>query len=314
MAQAGPSARVFRANVKEGLILMRLLARLGGKGAFMRLFILSVITMCGFAANSVLTRVALEAGLIDAASFGLVRLFSGAVVLAGLVSVRASAVTWRPRSWFEPLALLGYVVGFSIGYVTLPAGLGAFILFGGVQVTMLAFAVLLGQNVTRTQGIGMAVASVGLVLLFDPFGQGDVDGWGAVAMSCAAVSWGAYSFLGKGAGDPLQSSARNFLFAFLGAVPVLIWFVDRDAIQQEGVLLAILSGGFTSALVYALWYWILPQIQTMTAAIAQLSVPVLATLFGVVFMGEVVGVHFLLAAFLILFGIVISVLSPAKGS
>ena len=278
----------------------------------MRLFLLICVTMCGFAANSVLTRLALEAESIDAAGFGLVRLMTGALVLCVLVLMRGQSVGWVATSWQEPSALLGYVVGFSISYVSLPAGLGAFILFGGVQVTMLALAVYNGQAVTRIQIMGMAIASLGLVLLFDPFGQVGVDTKGALAMGVAAMSWGFYSYLGRGSLDPLKSSARNFVWAFVGALPCLIWFVEFDATSVQGILLAMLSGGVTSALIYALWYWILPQILTITAAVAQLSVPVLATVYGALFMGEVVGVQFIFAAFLILFGIVISVLSSLR--
>ncbi len=92
----------------------------------MRLFALTALTMIAFAANSVLNRLALEAGDAGPASFAAIRLGSGALMLIALL-------VWRDRAhlrlrglttWQGPAALLVYVLGFSFAYRRWMPGLG----------------------------------------------------------------------------------------------------------------------------------------------------------------------------------------------
>src|SRR6266481_1073701 len=100
-----------------------------------RLFILTLLAMIAFAGNSLLCRLALKQTAIDAASFTLIRVVSGAVCLWIIVQVRQGPS--RPAgSWPSALALFGYAALFSFAYVRLTAGTGALLLFGAVQATM----------------------------------------------------------------------------------------------------------------------------------------------------------------------------------
>ena len=111
----------------------------------MQLFLLTGLTMIAFGANSVLTRAGVDLYGMDPVGFALVRTGAGAAVLGALVLLRGGG--WaRPRS-LSPLWLALYMVGFSWAYRTLDAGVGALILFGGVQVTMFAGALLAAEAV-----------------------------------------------------------------------------------------------------------------------------------------------------------------------
>ena len=129
----------------------------------MRLFLLTVLTMVAFAANSVLNRLALIDGAMGPAAFAAVRLLSGAVVLVALSAMRGAIQWGGPGRVGGVLSLAVYVLGFSFAYVSLPAGLGALILFGGVQITMFAGAVLAKEDVPITRWIGAVMAFGGLV-------------------------------------------------------------------------------------------------------------------------------------------------------
>ena len=67
-----------------------------------RTLLLTAVAMLAFAANSLLCRLALQQASIDPASFGSVRLVSGAVVLAAIMRLRAgpppprAATGWLP--------------------------------------------------------------------------------------------------------------------------------------------------------------------------------------------------------------------------
>ncbi|MFP3344920.1 EamA family transporter, partial [Halomonas sp. SIMBA_159] len=81
-----------------------------------------------------------------------------------------------------------------------------------VQITMMAVALSRGERLTSLQMIGFTLALAGLVVLLLP-GVSAPSWPGAVLMLMAGVAWGAYTLRGKGAADPLQTTAGNFLRA-----------------------------------------------------------------------------------------------------
>ena len=284
----------------------------------MRLFLMTALTMLAFAANSVLNRWAVGQEWIGPISFALVRLLAGAGMLAVILGVRLllqRKVVW-PQGW--PIlvgvgGLLLYLVGFSIAYLQLDAGTGALILFGSVQVTMFAGALLAREPLTVARWLGAALAMVGIVFLVFPALQDARFGIPTVAMALAGVGWGAYSLVGRRQKDAQTATAVNFILA----VPVMLYvYVDGLQLldiliveppeQHYGLALAILCGAVTSALGYALWYAILPALGAARAAVAQLTVPLLATAGGALALGEVPGLRFWLASLLVLGGVALA--------
>jgi len=282
----------------------------------MRIALLTALTMLAFAANSILNRMALVGGDIDAIGFVLVRVLSGAGMLVLLVVIqRRGLPLFRPERIVGALSLCLYLLGFSIAYLRLDAGLGALILFGCVQITMFAGAILGGEPVPPARWFGAGVAMVGLGWLVWPAGEVAVPVLGSVFMALAGVGWGVYSLAGRRAGDPLAATAANFLWA----VPVcliipLVLPVQMDPVEvtTKGIVLACLSGAVTSGLGYALWYSLLPQLRATVAGLVQLSAPVIAIFGGVVLLGEGVSLRLVLAAGIVLGGIAIGVLAPQR--
>ena len=134
----------------------------------MRLFLLTALTMIAFAANSVLNRMALAGGGIDAMSFGTIRLIAGAVMLGALSLALRGGVRLGGKGRIAGVAaLLLYIYGFSTAYTVLDAGLGALILFGVVQITMFAGGLIAREAVPPRRALGAALAFAGLVCLCD---------------------------------------------------------------------------------------------------------------------------------------------------
>ncbi len=286
----------------------------------MRLILLTALTMTAFAANSVLNRAAVGPGLIDPVSFAIVRLLAGAGMLAVLVALRrfsSGGAIW-PGSKGRiagPLSLLLYLFGFSLAYGALDAGTGALILFGMVQITMFAGALLAKERVPARRWLGSCLAFLGLVYLFAP-GSGANGSLGhAGLMAMAGIGWGMYSLSARGATDPLGATAWNFILA----VPVafLVFTLvpaspDAPSAAPAGLLLAMVSGAITSGLGYALWYSVLPSLGAARGGVAQLTVPVIALLGGMVFLGEVLTLRFLLSSALVLGGVAFALRSPRQ--
>src|SRR4030081_1025314 len=179
----------------------------------MRVFSLTLLAMIAFAGNSLLCRQALKRTTIDAASFTFIRILSGAVVLWLVVMMRKGT---RPKTgnWTSALALFAYAAAFSFAYLCPPAGTGALLLFGAVQATMIIWGLSQGERLRRRQWLGIALAVAGLVaLLFPGLSAPPING--ALLMLWAGIAWGFYSLRGKGAGDPVTTTAGNFLRAMV---------------------------------------------------------------------------------------------------
>lgn len=279
----------------------------------MALFLWTTLAMLAFAANSVLNRMAVGAGLIDPVSYAVIRLVAGAAMLALLVlgrrAVQGKAVWpgWRGR--FAGVAgLLAYLFGFSVAYLTLDAGIGALILFGSVQITMFAGAVAAREVVPMTRWIGAGLALSGLLVLVAP--GGNLGAFGPVAaMVLAGAGWGIYSLAGRGADDPLLATAANFWLALPIAVGIGFVLGLGQIAKPFGIWLAVLSGAVTSGLGYALWYWLIPKLGAARAAVAQLTVPLIAAGAGAIWLGEGVDLRFAIAAGLVLGGVALASLS-----
>ncbi|HEX4879374.1 MAG TPA: EamA family transporter, partial [Limnobacter sp.] len=136
------------------------------KNVEVRTLIFTALAMCAFAANSLFCRAALGAGQIDPASFTAIRLFSGALTLWVCLRVQGGA-GWG-GAWAGAWALFGYAVMFSMAYVSLSTGTGALILFGSVQLSMIAYASTRGDRLQGLRALGAVVAALGLLLLLWP--------------------------------------------------------------------------------------------------------------------------------------------------
>lgn len=286
----------------------------------MRLFALTALVMMAFAANSVLNRAALAGDEINALAFACIRVASGAVALALMVLVRDRNLSLRgPYRTAGVLSLTVYLLGFSLAYVALDAGVGALILFGVVQVTMFGAGVLAKEHIPFMRWCGAALAFGGLAWLLWPSGGAQTSMLHAALMVAAGVGWGVYSLVGRKGAEPLAATAANFILAaplcllLLAIVPVV---PDAEPASTWGVTLAIVSGVVTSAMGYALWYSVLPLLAASVAAVAQLTVPVIALTGGVIFLGEGASLKFLLASTLVLGGVALSALAGqrTKGS
>ncbi|WP_458789906.1 DMT family transporter [Yoonia sp. MH D7] len=282
----------------------------------MTLFWTVAAAMAAFAANSVLNRIGVAHYGMDPFGFAFLRVASGAAMLSVLVvSAGANPLRGVLGAWRGALALAAYMLGFSYAYLTLGAGLGALILFGVLQVLMFGWAILCGALIPVMRWVGACMALLGLAVLLWPAGGAVVPVMGTVSMIGAAAGWAAYSILGQGVRDPIAASARNFLLCLpLVAVPLLAG--EAIGFPMGGVIAALLSGAVTSGLGYALWYRVLPQLHVTSAAIAQLSVPVIAVGFGVLFLDEPLTSRMVFAGMLVLGGIGISILKwvPAHRS
>lgn len=279
----------------------------------LRVAFLTSLAMIAFAANSVLARLALEGAAIDPVSFTSIRFISGAITLAALVilfhgGVRASI---SAGNWRSAIALLTYGLFFSLAYIDLTAGTGALILFAAVQITMITGGLLKGETLTGLQVLGSLLAIGGLIVLMLPSAETPPILAGLLMM-ISGMGWGVYSLHGRGSGDPTLQTSGNFIRA--GALCLLslpfmaLEFLDNH-VSQPGLILALLSGTITSGLGYVIWYMALKNLAAIKAGLAQLSVPVIAAIGGILFIAEPLTVRFVIIGSTILIGVALATLT-----
>ena len=280
--------------------------------------------MIAFASNSLLCRAALKETRIDAATFTFVRVFSGAIALWLITTMRnlkSVAAVYDRRdysngahktplhgNWVSAFALFAYAAAFSFAYVDLSAGTGALLLFGAVQTTMILSGFGKGERLDTIQIIGFVLALSGLVMLVLP-GLSAPPLIGALLMLAAGVAWGIYSLRGQVKGqsgsdrDAVATTTGNFLRAVPFAVAISVITLPNVHLDSLGVFYAAISGAITSGLGYVLWYAALPNLKAVSAATVQLSVPVLTATGGILLLGEPITLRYLFASVAVLGGI-----------
>lgn len=264
--------------------------------------------LLAFAGNSILCRLALGENTIDAASFTVIRLLSGIIVLAAILKItNRNNERVSKGSWLASFTLFIYAITFSYAYISLDTGTGALILFGAVQITMIVVSLVSGTRLHYSEWIGVIVAFSGFVYLIKP-GLTTPSLMGFILMTIAGIAWGFYTLCGKGSKQPIADTAYNFLRTLPFAVILIVVALRDFDISQQGILLACLSGGLASGVGYAVWYFSLGGLSSTQAAVVQLLVPVIAAVGGVLFSDEIISIRLVLSSIMVLGGILTVVL------
>jgi len=281
-----------------------------------------MIALIAFAANSLLCRMALADGAIDAWNFTVIRLLSAAACLGLIMAIQArflkrNALKSKRRSlkqtgntdktvlqdtgdWFSSLCLVIYALCFSVAYQALDTGTGALILFAAVQLTMIGWGIYHKEPLTRVQWTALLIALIGFMYLMLPSASTPSLS-AALIMAISGSAWGIYSIRGKSCVSPLRTTGFNFIRSLI-AVPILalIGMGYLNDISMTGVILSVASGAIASGIGYSIWYMAMPLLKTTQSAVVQLCVPVLAALLGMIFLSEKLTLDFIIASVVIL--------------
>lgn len=280
-----------------------------------------MFALFAFAGNSVLCRLALGNQSIDATSFTIIRLVSGAFALSVMFLVgrqinrhnnlfRSSKVaqSWS-KKWRASCMLFIYAAGFSYAYIELDTGVGALVLFGCVQLTMIVVSIYKKEYLPWYKWLGLAMAFSGLCFLV--YSQLDWSSTklsfsGFALMAAAGVAWAAYTLIGRGSVSPFIDTNTSFMLSTILCLPLVLvyWFLPA-LLTVQGLWLALASGVLTSACGYAIWYVALSGLSRVQAGVVQLLVPVIAALGGLLWVGESISKELIIAQTLVISGILL---------
>ena len=311
-------------------------------GIILKAALYTITALIAFAANSLLCRMALADGAIDAWNFTAIRLLSGAACLGLIMMAQAHylrrnslkrtslkqnslkrtalkqtgnfdpAALTDKGDWLSAISLVVYALCFSVAYQALDTGTGALILFAVVQLTMIGWGIYNKEPLNRIQWLALLIALIGFVYLMLP-SAATPSLSGALMMAISGAAWGIYSIRGKTCVSPLRTTGFNFLRSLV-AVPILalIGMSYLSTISMTGVMLAVASGAIASGIGYSMWYVAMPLLKTTQSAVVQLCVPVMAALMGVVFLSEQLTLEFIIASSVILSAVLVFVLNKKQ--
>ncbi|GAM75750.1 permease [Vibrio ishigakensis] len=214
---------------------------------------------------------------------------------------KASAPNLR-FSLLAGVSLFGYAALFSFAYLKLTAGTGALLLFGAVQLSLLALYWWQGERFKTLEIIGISVSVAGFVYLMLP-SVSRPDTLSALLMIGSGVCWAGFTALGKQAESPSLGISWGFISASIVALFLSPFLLNNIHITLNGALLAIASGAIASGLGYLLWYQVMKSLSLLQAAVSQLSVPALALVIGALLLGESLTAHAIISGTVILGGI-----------
>ena len=270
----------------------------------LKLFILIFIALLFLAVNSILCKMAISTQNIDAFSFTILRIFSGAILLLGIYFYKNRNFKFdMKKNWISSFMLFLYAICFSYSYINMFAGIGTLILFAVVQLSMILIALFYREKLTINKILGIIVAFSGLVFLLYPKEDFSLSFFHTFLMIISGIAWAIYSVIGKSSTNALLNTTDNFFKATIFTIIFMVFFIKELKLDLYTSFLAVISGAITSALGYLIWYKILPKIQITTASILQLIVPILAIFLSVIVLDEKFSFELGISTFIILFGI-----------
>ncbi len=278
-------------------------------------------TIISFSVNSIITRYLVSGNLVDPFPLTIIRFLSGFVTLQLLVTGFSGRFKkTRPSTRDVPGALfLGlYAFAISFGYFFIPAGAGALVFYGMVVITMSSFSVAKdGEKLTSRVLLGLLLGILGIFTLTFS-GIGAVSVRGIALMALTGTSWGLYSVYGRKSSGSFNYTYNSFLlFGIAGAVLAVASALLTGAQQWTGITttsltLVLFMGMISTALSYVVWNSVLKRVTASFGGLAQLLVPVLTAVMGVLFLSEGISLALIAGGALILSGIYVNGLRSAS--
>lgn len=277
----------------------------------LKLFFLILIALFCLSLNSIFCKYAISNELIDTFSFTFFRLFFGSTTLILIVLIKRKRFDINLKTnWFSSFMLFLYAITFSYSFLNIDAGLGTLLLFAVVQMVMILFSFFYKEKINLQKIIGILLALFGLIYLLYPKESFEVSLFHGFLMIIAGVAWAIYTVLGKKSSDSLHNTMDNFTKSLVFVLAFYLIFSPNDMFfKEEGILIAFISGSFTSAIAYALWYEILPKMQFVTAGIIQLFVPIISIIISIIFLDEILTNTLFFSSVIIFVGIIITIFS-----
>jgi inner membrane transporter RhtA len=231
----------------------------------------------------------------------------GASMLRLLFSAAVLVIAWRPSLRGRTRAQLRLVLAFGLAlgvmnfafYEALdriPLGVAVTIEFAGP----VGVAVALSRR--RLDLVWVALAVAGILLLTDPFGGGGIDTLGLVFVLIAAACWAAYILLAQRTAGRFRGGEGLALASIVAAIVPLapgIAVAGSELLDARILALGACVAVLSSVIPYSLETEALRRMPANVFGVLMSLEPVVATIAGLIVLGQHLGVRELCAMALI---------------
>lgn len=205
----------------------------------------------------------------------------------------------------------------TYGMTFIDAGKSSILLYTMPIWSGLLAAKFLDERLTKTKVLSMFLGGLGILFIFG-FDIQHLSGpafIGQLLIIVAAICWAIANIFYQrkfAHADRLQVNAYQSLFGALGLTLVAI-IMEHDVpivLNATSIFSVLYTGILASAICFTIWFFLLDVVDTTTAAISVLLVPIFGLLFSAIFLNEVITLSTGIGSLLILAGIVLTQFSP----
>jgi drug/metabolite transporter (DMT)-like permease len=290
-------------------------------------YVVLLVSNLVFATGYSVSRIVLED--VGPATLAMARLTIGALILVPWAwRAMAAAKLSREDRW--RLALTG-VVGFTLAFALGNWGLAhstasnaALLITVEPASLILLSPLLLGERLSRREGLGAALAILGAAVIvvngIPGVTQALVPHWrGDVILILSGVAYAAYSLIARPVllrHPALVVTAYSILWGAAAMLPlaVLEWATGPPPVwTPRAVVGTLYLGVVMTALGYAVWNWCLERVETPRVAIFLNIQPLGGALLGVWWLGERLTAFTVAGGLLILAGLHLTVKARRRG-
>lgn len=212
------------------------------------------------------------------------------------------------------IGLLSFVFPFALvywGQQYVPSGLGS-ILFAIFPFFVLIFSWILipAEKVGPYKLLGIIVGFSGIVIIFSENIKIDLssDFYGMVAILCSAILQGLAAVLVKKYGRHLNPLSMNLIpLIIAGSILTLGSFLFEDTgrinINTEAVFSILYLAFFGTLMTFTTYYWLMQRINVVLLSLSAFITPIIAVIFGFIFLNEILTTRDYIGSSLVLIGI-----------
>lgn len=255
-----------------------------------------------------------------------IRLIMAVAVLAVVLRRRGSASL--PSSDQTARILLIGVIGFGVSVGAQFVGTDKSTAVNGTLITsaspafiLLFAALILRERLTWLRILAVAVATLGVIVIIDP-ANADFSSetfTGDLALALAALTWGLYSVLVRGASSRFDTLVISVIALFGGlflTIPASIVELQTRPVGEItfGVFLGVLYLGIVSTAV-AMWAWnrAFALVDASVASLFFFAQPLVGTLLSVIILRQPMTANLWLGSALIAAGVLLSLAQARNG-
>jgi drug/metabolite transporter (DMT)-like permease len=247
-------------------------------------------------------------------SMALLRLLTGSIAMSFVLLLKPKhpRLTWNEIGmifWLGFLVNALYQTALSFGEVTVPAGIGGFIISTIPLYTTIGAVLFLKESLSPVGWFGISISLLGTAL--SAFGETDnfTFNVGVIYILISAISASTYILMAKPLVKKLGPVAATAYTLWAGTFFVLIFtpslYHDLPQAPLSATFAVIYLGVCPTAIAYVIYNYALNKLPTTTAANWLYSIPLLTCLQAWLFLGEIPSLTATLGGSIALLGVVI---------